>query len=103
MGNDIDLYLNSVYCGFQCLDKIQELFEEYRNEAIEMAEIIDWDEIVLFAIFGYDNETEAFISADFMKIRMNYDRYVRLVDKLSDNCRFFFVRNNTEVISHEIF
>lgn len=93
MAVDIDLYLNSVYNGFWGLDTIEEFFEEYREDALELAQIIDWDEVVLFAIFCYDSETDEFISADFMKIRMNYDRYVELASKISPCCRLFFVRN----------
>lgn len=94
METDIDVYFNSIYCGFQDIDKIEEYFEEYYMDALELAEIIDWDEIVLFAIFDYDGESQALISADFMKIRMNYDRYTELENKLSKDCRLFFVRND---------
>lgn len=93
MAVDIELYLNTVYNGFWKLDAIENFFEEYHQAALELAQIIDWDEVVLFAIFSYDGETEEFISADFMKIRMNYDRYIDLMSKISPYCKLYIVRN----------
>lgn len=90
---DIELYIDSVYCGFWGIDKIEEFFSEYQNAALEFSEYIDWDEVILFAILNYDGSTQSLISADFMKIRLNYDRYTELADKLSKDCRLFFVRN----------
>lgn len=93
MANDVDLYINSVYCGFWSLSKIEEYFDEYSQKAKELAEFIDWDEVILFAVYNYDGEKQTFISADFMLLRMNYDRYVALCKKLSKDCRLFFIRN----------
>lgn len=93
MARDIDLYINSSYCGFWPLDKIEEHFEEYSAKAQHLSEYIDWDEIVLFAVFSYDGEKQTIISADFMLLRMDYSRYVKLTEKLSGDCRLFFRRN----------
>ena len=74
MARDIDLYINSAYCGFWPLSKIEEYFEEYYSEAAARAEYIDWDEIILYAVLCYDEEKQTLISADFMMLRMDYSR-----------------------------
>lgn len=91
---EIDLYYNSVYCGFQPLDTIMEIQHEYYEEACRRAKHIDWDEIMLYAIFSYNDEDQGFISADFMMIRLTYKRYKELCGKISRTCRVFFVRNS---------
>lgn len=93
MSNDIDLYIDSVYCGFWELSKIEEYFDEYYSKAHDYARQIDWDEIILYAVLCFDGEKQTFISADFMLLRMEYERYIELCDKLSKNCRLFFVSN----------
>lgn len=93
MAHDIDLYINSKFCGFWPLDKIEEYFQEYSQKAAELAEYIDWDEIILYAVLSYDEEKQTFISADFMLLRMDYSKYAALNDKVSKNCRMFFKRN----------
>lgn len=93
MANDIQMYINSVFCGFWELDVIEEFFDDFHKNALQLSKIIDWDEIILFAIYNYDSEKQALISADFMNIRMNYDRYVMLANALSNDCRLFFVSN----------
>ncbi|MBQ8961048.1 MAG: hypothetical protein IJ071_07510 [Ruminococcus sp.] len=96
MANDIDLYINSQYSGFFPLSEIEERFEEYEAEAYELARIIDWDEVILYAIFSYDEESQAILSADLMLLRMPYEVYRELYLKLSKNCRLFFLRNREE-------
>jgi hypothetical protein len=93
MARDIDLYIDSAFCGFWPIDKIEEHFLEYSGKAEELAKKIDWDEIVLYAVFFYNPDSEAMISADFMLLRMDYTRYTELSSKVSDNCRMFFKRN----------
>ena len=87
---NIDLYFNSIYCGFTTIEKIEEHYEEYRLAAIAKAEGIDWNEIILYAIYAYDPKTGGMISADFMLLRMPYSRYAELCSKLSGYCRLFF-------------
>ena len=90
---DIDLYIDSVYYGFQTLETIESMREQYYNKALEMAEIVDWDEVVLYAIYSYNSDTQGFISADFMCLRMNFIRYTELCSKISRNCRLFCLKN----------
>ncbi len=95
MMNDINLYINSAFSGFWPLDTIEEYFDEYYNSARLLAEDIDWDEVILYAILCYDDEgdSSALISADFMLLRMDYDKYVQLCKKIHNNCRLFIYRN----------
>lgn len=90
MAKDIDLYINTEYCGFHTLATIEEYFDEYSMKAAEMARLTDWDEIVLYAIFAYDQFTGGILSADFMLLRMPYKKYVKLCRVVSDDCRMFF-------------
>lgn len=89
---DIDLYINSVYCGFFPREVIEERLDEYRSEALSMVEYIDWDEVILYAVLAYDSQTSGFVAADLMLIRVPYSRYVELCKKLSGTCRLLFVR-----------
>ena len=89
---DIDLYINEIYCGFFPLHIIEKNFTNYRMKASEMAKAIDWDEVILYAIFAYNEKSSALISVDLMTMRMTYSRYVRLCSKISKNCRMFFIK-----------
>lgn len=89
---DIDLYINTKYCGFYTLPTIEYYFDEYAAKATEMARLADWDEIVLYAIFAYDHYTDGILSADFMLLRMPRKRYLELCKVISDDCRMFFKR-----------
>lgn len=93
MSFDIDLYVDSSYNGFWPPEVIEDYFQEYHSKATELARNIDWDEIILYAIYCFDEETEAFISADFMLLRMDYCRYCKFAEKIAPGCRLFFVRN----------
>ncbi|MCQ2469729.1 MAG: hypothetical protein MJ100_07970 [Ruminococcus sp.] len=90
---DIDLYIETVYHGFYPLYEIYERFIDYYWQAVETAKLLDWDEVVLYAIFAYNRETQGFVAADFMCLRMPYSRYVALCSKISKNCRVFCLRN----------
>ena len=90
---DIDLYINSVYHGFHPIEIIENYRFEYFLKAVKKAYTIDWDEVVLYAIYSYDAETQGFISADFMCLRMTYERYVQLCSGISKNCRLFCLKN----------
>lgn len=90
---DIDLYINSVYHGFHPIETIESIRKEYYEKAIRKTEIIDWDEVVLYAIYSYDETTQGFISADFMCLRMNFSRYMQLCSKISRTCRLFCLKN----------
>ena len=51
---DIDLYIDSVYHGFHPIETIEELRCEYYNKTAEKARMIDWDEVILYAIYSYN-------------------------------------------------
>lgn len=91
MARDIDLFLDGCYRGFFTLDAIEEYFAEYSRNAAEMAENIDWDEVILFAVYYYDDEY--LISAELMTLKMNYNTYLELCGKISGCCRVFCIRN----------
>lgn len=93
MARDIEIYFDSVCCGFRQIYDIEAHFDEYFEKAHAMSEFIDWDEIILFAVYSFNPETETLVSADFMTLRMDYCRYAELCSKLSKNCRLFFVKN----------
>ncbi len=94
MKHDIDLYVNMHYRGFYPLEKIGPYFGEYYCKALEYARFIDWDEVILYAIFKYDEDSEALVSVDLMALRMDYSRYVSLTENLSPACRLYIVQND---------
>ncbi len=95
MAKDIDLYMNTKYCGFYPLGTIEEYFDEYSRKADEMARFIDWDEIILYAILAYDHYTGGILSADFMLLRMPFKRYAELGRIVSEDCRMFYKKSRT--------
>lgn len=84
------MYINTEYCGFYTLTTIEEHFDEYAEKAAEMAHLIEWDEIILYAILAYDHCTGGILSADFMLLRMPFEKYAKLCSVISDDCRMFF-------------
>ena len=88
----IDIYKNSKYCGYTDISQIDEYLSEYEQNAAELLKELDWDEVVLYAIYSY-SEDNSFISADFMQLRLPYSRYLELASKISDRCRLFFKSN----------
>ena len=90
---DIDLYIDSVYYGFQTPETIERMRKLYYTAALRKADMLDWDEVILYAIYSYDSSTQGFISADFMCLRMNYDDYTELCSKISRTCRLFCLKN----------
>ena len=97
MDPDIELYINSSFAGFFPFDQIAQYIEEYRDSAYELAQYIDWDEGVLYAIFSYDDERETITAIDLMNLRMSYEVYRRLGMKLAKKCRLFFFNNSKEI------
>lgn len=96
MNRDIDLYLSSEFNGRWEIDVIEDYFAEYEQLAEKAAENIDWDEVILYAIFAYDGEHQTIISADFMLLRIDTRRYEKLCRKLSSDCRLFIKKNTKE-------
>lgn len=88
----IDIYKNSKYYGYTDISQIDEYLSEYEQNAAGLLKELDWDEVVLYAIYSY-SEDNSFISADFMQLRLSYSRYLELASKISDRCRLFFKSN----------
>ncbi|MBR2283442.1 MAG: hypothetical protein IJ874_03340 [Ruminococcus sp.] len=96
MYNDITVYKNSLMLGFFPEDLVEDMLYEYRYSALRLAEHIEWDEIILYAICQYIPETQTTLSADLMLLRMPYRRYLELYSELSKDCRLFFVRSRED-------
>ncbi|NLT09389.1 MAG: hypothetical protein GXY08_07795, partial [Ruminococcus sp.] len=56
---DIELYINSKFQGFFPLHVIEERFDNARAQAEAMLPEIEWDDVVLYAILAYDEESQA--------------------------------------------
>ena len=90
---DIDLYIDFVYHGFYRLDDIEERFGEYKLLAEEAAASLAPDEVILFAIYAFDADTQRFIYANFMLRKLKLDHYARVCERLSKFCRLFCIGN----------
>lgn len=90
---DIDLYIDFVYHGFYRLPYIEERFEEYRSMAEEAAKELAPDEVLLYAIYAFDEKTQRFIYANFMLRRLSLEHYARVCERLSKFCRLFCIGN----------
>jgi len=89
---DIDLYVDRVYYGFYPITAIEERFAEQRRLAEELAEDIDRNDVIVYAIFNYEEDSERIVSLELMTERVSYDDYVRSYQSFSGYCRAFFVR-----------
>ncbi|OPZ20552.1 MAG: hypothetical protein BWZ04_01723 [Firmicutes bacterium ADurb.BinA205] len=90
---DIDVYIDSEFEGFRTLSYVEKLRRKYYGMAAEMAHEIEWDEVILYAIYSYNEKDQAFISADFMCLRMSFAQYKSLCEKISRTCRLFCLKN----------
>ena len=90
---DIDLYIDFVYHGFYRLDDIEERFAEYQSKAEEAAKDLGPDEIVLFAIYAFDDKSQNLLYANFMIRKLDIGHYARVCERLSGFCRLFCVGN----------
>ncbi len=90
---DIDLYIDFVYHGFYRLEDIEERFEEYRLIAEEAAKDISDDEVVLYAVYAFDDKTQRFLYANFMIKKLKLEHYARVCRSLSPFCRLFCTWN----------
>jgi len=86
----IDIYIDYNYIGFWGYDKVEEYLIQYSHEAEILSAQSDPGEVILYAILGFDSDKQTLISADFMLLKMNYEQYVSLADKIRKNCRIFF-------------
>ncbi|MBQ6252728.1 hypothetical protein [Ruminococcus sp.] len=93
MDTDIDLYIDFIYHGFYKLADIEERFDEYQAMAAEAAKDIGDDEVILFAIYAFDEDTQRFIYANFMLKRLTLEHYARVCERLSKFCRLFCIGN----------
>lgn len=89
----IEIYTDFVYRGFWQYNKIEQLMRKYSHEAAEMSNQIENNEIILYAILGFDKKSHALLTADFMLLRMDYEQYAELANKIHKNCRLFFKTN----------
>ena len=89
---DIDLYVDRVYYGFYPISTIEERFEEQKQLANELAADIDEGEVIVYAIFNYEPDSERIVSLELITERLDYDDYVRSYQSFSGYCRAFFVR-----------
>ena len=90
---DIDLYIDFIYHGFYRLDDIEERFDEYEAMAEDAAKDLNDDEVILFAIYAFDEDTQRFIYANFMLKRLKLEHYARVCERLSKFCRLFCIGN----------
>lgn len=90
---DIDLYIDFVYHGFYRLPYIEEKFSEFQLLAEEASGDLGADEVILFAIYGFDEKTQNFIYANFMIKRLRLEQYAKVCSALSKTCRLFCVGN----------
>ena len=93
MDFDIDLYIDFIYHGFYRLEDIEERFDEYHEMAEEAAKDLGEDEVILYAIYAFDPDTQKFIYANFMLKRLTLEHYARVCERLSKYCRLFCVGN----------
>ena len=91
---DIDLYIDFVYHGFYRLDDIEERFNDYLSMAEEAAGSLADDEVILFAIYAFDEVSQRFLYANFMLRKLKIDHYARVCERLSRFCRLFCVGNS---------
>lgn len=90
---DTDLYVRGEYLGFYSVWTIDRFMTIYRKLAMSKVEEIDHDEVLLYAVYYYGPDTRKLISAEFMNLRMDFDRYSELCSKISANCRLFCLKN----------
>lgn len=92
MARFVDIYRNSHYCGFTDIESLNEQFLKFEKNAEKILDYIDWDEIVLYAVYKYDNKSNSLISADFMMLRMNKEKYINLAKKFHHTADYFSKR-----------
>lgn len=96
ISSDIHLFENSEYAGFVTCETIEKYFDEYYKSAVEKAENLPWDYVVLYAVLEYGGRNQGITSANFMALEMPYMSYIKIIGKLFNNRRFFFMRGRKE-------
>ena len=92
----LKVFENSEFCGYYPIDEVITRFKEARSKAENAASMIDYDEVIMYAIAAFEPESHKLLSVEFMCYRMLYSRYCQLCSKIWENCRVFFVRNHEE-------
>ncbi len=92
MNTDIELYVNSELQGFYPINVIEKYFSIAEQTAEETIRSIEWDQIVLYAIFAYDPKTGAILSANMMCICLTKEEFQKLYPKFPKSCRLFTLR-----------
>lgn len=95
--NDTALYEDSHFTSFVQPAAVDERMDEFRSQALELAEQETCDKAVIYAVLEYDGLRGALISADFMCRCVPYEKYVEVASKLLDSCRIFFFRGRKEL------
>ena len=90
---DIDLYIDFVYHGFYRLSYIEDRFKEYEIMAEAASKELDENEVILYAIYGFDEKTQDFIYANFMVKKLKIEHYAKVCSALSKTCRLFCIGN----------
>lgn len=90
---DIDLYIDFVYHGFYRLSYIEDKFKEYEVMAESASSELEANEVILYAIYGFDEKTHNFIYANFMIKKLKVEQYAKVCSALSKTCRLFCVGN----------
>lgn len=88
--SDLRIYEDTKYRGFHKVYTIKEKIMEYEQLSDKVAEELDDDEIVLYAIVQSVPGTEMILGIDFMCLRMPFDRYLEMYSHLADGCRMLF-------------
>jgi len=91
---DIDVYVDFVYHGFFTLDNVEERFSEQQKAAEAIADELAEDEVLIYAIYTYDDESERVLSVNFVSLLMSYDEYISYYRSDPSYRRFFFVKGN---------
>ncbi len=94
---DTALYEDSHFIAFIQSYEVDERIEECREEALELADELTCDKVVIYAVLEYDDVRSTLISADLMCRCVPYQKYTELASKLLHSCRLFFFRGRKEL------
>lgn len=89
---DIDVYVDFVYHGFFTLDNVEERFREQQKAAEAVAEELGADEVLIYAIYTYAQDSERILSVNFVTLLMSREEYIDYCRSGETYRRFFFVK-----------
>ncbi len=92
---DIDIYVDSVYNGFFPVLIMEDLLNDHRAECASKAENIGEDDVLVYAVFSYEPDSQKIISLNLVCLVMPYSDYVGFVAEQNSGDtfkRFFFMR-----------